>query len=129
VEVVEEQGAEVVLRRRSRLGCELAQRVDDQVLLRGPAAVDRVLADAGAGGDGVHGRGLEAPLGEQRERRVHDRGSCVGATRTAPGPCESLGVTSVLRHGLAERSSAGIHFETRPFSFVKAATEGGSHVP
>jgi hypothetical protein len=63
------------------VGGELAQRIRDQLLLRAPPAVDRVPADAGAFGDRVDRRALEAALGEQLEGRLDDLGPGGGPTR------------------------------------------------
>jgi hypothetical protein len=56
------------------LGRELVERVGDQLLLRVPAAVDGVPADAGAVGDRVDRGALEAALGEELEGRLDDLG-------------------------------------------------------
>jgi hypothetical protein len=63
------------------LGRELVERVGDQLLLRVPAAVDRVPADSGAFGDRVDRGALEAALGEQFEGRLDDLGPGGGPTR------------------------------------------------
>jgi hypothetical protein len=60
--------------RRRRQGVRMQpDRVGHQVVLAGPAAVDRRLADAGVRGDRSHRHALVADFGEQRERRVADR--------------------------------------------------------
>ena len=84
LEVLEQELVRVALAVGVELRAELAQRVGDQLLLRVPPPVDRVLADSGAGRDGVHRRRLEAPLAEQRQRRLDDRAtSCFPARPTA----------------------------------------------
>jgi hypothetical protein len=70
------------------VGRELVERVGDQLLLRVPAPVDRVPPDAGAVGDGVDRRALEAAVGEQLEGRLDDRRTGSGPAR-APAPARS----------------------------------------
>ena len=65
VQALEQERAHVTFLLDVELGGELADRVGDQVLLRRPAPVDRVLADARAGRDRLHRGLLEAALGEQ----------------------------------------------------------------
>ena len=53
-------------------GGQLAEGLDHERQLRGPAPVDRGLADAGALRDALDGERREADLGEQLERGVED---------------------------------------------------------
>ena len=52
---------------------QLAERLDHERQLRGPAAIDRRLADAGAARDALDGEARVADLDQQLERGVEDR--------------------------------------------------------
>ncbi len=72
--------------RRGRLGVRVqADRVGDEGVLAGPAAVDRRLAHAGGRGDRVDRHALIADLGEERERGVADGGVAARVARAAGG--------------------------------------------
>ncbi len=70
---LEQRGVEVVRFVHVQIRAELADRVGDQFLLAGPAAVDGVSAHAGSRRDGVDRGGLEAARGQKLERCVDDR--------------------------------------------------------
>ena len=72
-----------------------AARVDgeEQVLLGREVRVDRALGVPGGIGDGVDGRGVEAPGGEQTVRRVHQ---VLAGPGLAVGACESRSHTGSI---------------------------------
>ena len=61
---------------------ELGDGVDDEILLRAPAAVDRRLADTRLGGDGIHRQRAIAHVGEQREDGRPDDAVAAGVARS-----------------------------------------------
>ena len=70
--------------RRGKLPPQVADAVDDQLLLGGPLSIDAGLADAGLGGDGVHGRAPQPPLDQQPAGCLEHRLIRSSASRAPP---------------------------------------------
>src|SRR5688572_7136137 len=99
VDVLEQARIGVAFLEHVEVGSELVERVGDQLLLRGPASVDRVPADTSAVRDRLDRRRLEAPLREQRDGRLENRFARGGPSRAATRPRPPLDC-AVLRRGL-----------------------------
>jgi hypothetical protein len=121
VDLVKQDRVDVFALEDVELGGEIVDRVGDQLLLRAPTPVDRVLPDARARGNCFHRCGLKAAFGQKLERRFNDRRARVGAARPTTGaPCAvCLSVLCLDRSHLSELSSSGIRGDTDTFSLVK----------
>src|SRR5690606_33998700 len=92
----DEVGAEVARVRREESGGQqpsLEEALGDHRRLRPPPAVDRLLADAGVGGDPLDRQVLVAPLGDEPRGRLEDgeaRGFAAGGSSSCTGHAQIL---------------------------------------